>query len=96
MSALGGTIQNWYADPEYDQKNDRELHVPYSAYTLLAVGYASSTIYGGPTGPGALLLPGDSFTSLSVRLTLHDSTDIERQGLVPPQQLPTPVSLRAL
>ena len=89
LATLGRTLADWYIDPEYDQCCDKELHVPYSAYTLLAVGYGWGQIYGGPTGPGARLEPGDSFESLSVRVTLHDSTDIERQGLAIRQMLRT-------
>ena len=57
------------------------MYVASTAYTFLAVGYSTSVTYGGPTGPGARLQPGESFESLSVRLTLHDSTEAERQGL---------------
>ena len=57
--------------------------MPYTYYTLLRAGYGNSTAFGGPTGPGALLLPGapDPWESQSVRFLLHDSTDWERQGL---------------
>ena len=79
---IGATFTLWHTDPKYDQLHDQELHVPYTPYTLLAVGYTDSNIYGGPTGPGAPLPPdGSAFESLSVRLTLHDSTEVERMGL---------------
>jgi hypothetical protein len=57
-----------------------------SYYTFLVVGYGFNVVYydtGGAnnTGPGALLAPGETFTSLSVRFVLHDASDQERQGL---------------
>ena len=58
--------------------------MPYSPYTYLAVGYGVGYIYGGATGPGTVLGAGDIFESLSVRITLHDSSSIERQVHLPP------------
>lgn len=90
VASLGRNLAHWNADPQYDQCCDRELHVPYTTYTLLAVGYDDSQIYGGPTGPGALLHAGAArFDSLSVRVTLHDSSDVDRQGLGVRQMLRT-------
>jgi hypothetical protein len=80
-TAVGSTITSWSMDPEYDQDDDAELHVPYTAYTFLTMGYSDSWRYGGPTGPGARLAPGEAFASLSARLLLHDSAELERQGL---------------
>ena len=82
IATLGRNIALWHPDPEYDQCCDKQLHVPYTAYTLLAVGYGDSQGYGGSTGPGTVVPPhGGRFTSLSVHVTLHDSTETERQGL---------------
>ena len=78
---IGATFTLWHTDPKYDQLHDQELHVPYTPYTLLAVGYTDSNIYGGPTGPRAPLPPTAARSSRSVRLTLHDSTEVERMGL---------------
>lgn len=71
----------WHTDPEYDQHEDRNLHIPFSGYTFLVVGYMYDKGYGGPTGPGARLQPGEAFVSLSTRMVLHDSTLLERQSL---------------
>mmetsp|Transcript_34143 Transcript_34143/g.102956 ORF Transcript_34143/g.102956 Transcript_34143/m.102956 type:complete len:948 (-) Transcript_34143:12-2855(-) len=104
QSFPGRTNQYWHFDPSYDQGDDREIHVTYTYYTFLVVGYGFNTVYfdtGGhnTTGPGAKLSPGETFTSLSVRTVLHDSTDAERQGLgvrqsvmqLAPQVLENPV-----
>ena len=47
------------------------------------VGYGPDVTFGGLTGPGALVSPGDAapFESIAARLLFHDSTDYERQGL---------------
>jgi hypothetical protein len=75
QSFPGRTQQLWYSDPSWDQGGDAELHVPYSYYTLLSVGY-------GGTGPGAVVAPGGApFASVSVRLIYHDSSAWERKGL---------------
>ena len=75
QSFPGRTQQLWYTDPAWDQGGDAELHVPYSYYTLLSVGYDG-------TGPGAVLAPGAApFVSVSVRLIYHDSSAWERKGL---------------
>ena len=58
QSFPGRTRQMWFWDPKYDQCCDQELHVTYTYYTFLVVGYGDSVTYGGPTGPGALLAPG--------------------------------------
>ena len=90
LGYYGQTFRKWYSDPQYDQLKDKQLHVDYTAFTFLAVGYSDSVRYGGPTGPGVVLAPGDApFESLSVRLTLHDSTEIERMGLGVRQMLRT-------
>ena len=62
-------------DPHYDQKGDQEIHVTYTYYTFLVVGYTDSVTFGGATGPGMVLGPDQSFESLSVRMVLHDSTN---------------------
>jgi hypothetical protein len=105
QSFPGRTSQYWHFDPRYDQPNDAEIHVSYTYYTYLVLGYGFNTQYfdtGGAnsTGPGAVLGAGDSFTSLSVRFVLHDSTDSERQGLgvrqsmmrLAPQVLENPIT----
>ena len=81
QSFPGRTQQLWFFDPAYDQGGDAELHVPYSYYTLLRVGYDDDVTFGGPTGPGAVVAPGGSWASQDVRTTFHDTTDFERQGL---------------
>ena len=81
QSFPGRTEQLWFFDPLYDQGGDAELHVPYSYYTLLRVGYGDDVTYGGPTGPGVVVPPGGDWASQDVRTTYHDSTDFERQGL---------------
>ena len=104
QSFPGRTRQFWHMDPDYDQCCDKEIHVTYTYYTFLVVGYVFDTTYfrtGGSnsTGPGALLGPGESFTSLSVRTVLHDANEAERQGLgvrqtmaaLAPQQLENPL-----
>jgi hypothetical protein len=75
QSFPGRTQQLWHTDPSWDQGGDAELHVPYSYYTLLSVGYDGA-------GPGAVLAPGAApFESVAVRLIYHDSTAWERKGL---------------
>ena len=104
QSFPGRTKQFWHFDPDYDQQHDREIHVTYTYYTFLVVGYGFDTRYfntGGSnsTGPGALLSAGQSFTSLSIRTVLHDSNEAERQGIgvrktmaaLAPQQLENPL-----
>ena len=82
QSFPGRTEQLWRWDPKYDQPGDRELHVTYTYYTFLVVAYGDSIAYGGSTGPGAVVAPGGSFTSLSVRVVMHDDNgDAERKGL---------------
>eukprot|EP01062_Namystynia_karyoxenos_P010762 TRINITY_DN13830_c0_g1_i2.p1 TRINITY_DN13830_c0_g1~~TRINITY_DN13830_c0_g1_i2.p1 ORF type:complete len:583 (+),score=65.77 TRINITY_DN13830_c0_g1_i2:85-1749(+) len=76
----------WFQDPGYDQGNDQEIHVTYTYYTFLVIGYSSySVVYGGPTGPGAIVHGGgganSTWASLSVREVLHDGADQERKGL---------------
>ena len=63
---------------------DQELHVTYTLYTFLVLGYGVSTTYGGTTGPGALLYPGDTFESVGVREIIHDSNEQIRQGKATP------------
>ena len=95
----GRTQQIWFFDDEWDACCDRELHVPYSYYTALKVGYGPDVAYGGLTGPGALVTPASPFTSISVRLLFHDTTELERQGLgvrrmharLTPQLMETPL-----
>jgi hypothetical protein len=78
----GRTEQYWFFDPQWDNCCDQELHVSYTYYTLLQVGYGNSTTFGGTTGPGAAILPGaPAWESKSIRFLLHDTTDWERQGL---------------
>ena len=81
QSFPGRTQQLWHFDPRYDQGGDAELHVPYTYYTLLELGYSDDVTFGGPTGPGAVVAPGASWASQDVRTIFHDSTDAERQGL---------------
>jgi hypothetical protein len=82
QSFPGRTQQLWFFDDAWDACCDQELHVSYSYYTRLMVGYGPDVTYGGLTGPGALVAPGpDAFESVAVRLLFHDSTDVERQGL---------------
>lgn len=71
----------WFPDPGYDQGGDAEIHVPYTMYTFLAFGYSQSLTYGGSTGPGAVVEVGANFTSMPVIEILHDSADVDRQGL---------------
>ena len=47
-------FQLWFTDAEYDQCCDQEIHVPYTDYTFLVVGYTASQTYGGSTGPGTI------------------------------------------
>jgi len=78
----GRDFSLWFLDPDYDACCDHELHVTYTLFTFLIVGYTANKQFGGPTGPGALVHPGGTpFASLSVRTVLHDSTSSERQGL---------------
>jgi hypothetical protein len=78
----GRTQQLWFFDAAYDRGGDAELHVPYTYYTRLAVGYDDDVTYGGPTGPGAVAAPGGAaWASSDVRAVFHDSTELERQGL---------------
>ena len=81
QSFPGRTQQLWHFDPRYDQGGDAELHVPYTYYTLLELGYGDDVVFGGPTGPGAVVAPGAAWASQDVRVVFHDSTDVERQGL---------------
>ena len=83
QSFPGRTQQLWFFDAAWDACCDQELHVSYTYYTYLRVGYGPDVTFGGPTGPGALVSPGDAapFESIAVRLLFHDSTDWERQGL---------------
>eukprot|EP00294_Goniomonas_avonlea_P005130 CAMPEP_0114548274 /NCGR_PEP_ID=MMETSP0114-20121206/4894_1 /TAXON_ID=31324 /ORGANISM="Goniomonas sp, Strain m" /LENGTH=871 /DNA_ID=CAMNT_0001732853 /DNA_START=1 /DNA_END=2617 /DNA_ORIENTATION=+ len=71
----------WFLDPLYDQCCDRELHVPFTSYTVLIVGYPFNIVYGNTTGPGVVVSPGTSWASMSSRCVLHDSDDEERKGL---------------
>jgi len=77
----GRTEQLWFFDPLYDKCCDAQLHVQYTYYSLLQVGYGGDVWYGGPTGPGAVVAPGASWASQDVRTLFHDTTDVERQGL---------------
>jgi hypothetical protein len=83
QSFPGRTQQLWYFDDAWDACCDQELHVSYSYYTRLMVGYGPDVTFGGLTGPGALVSAGDAapFESIAVRLLFHDTTDFERQGL---------------
>jgi hypothetical protein len=81
QSFPGRTEQLWFWDPHYDQGADQEIHVTYTYYTFLIVGYTDSVTYGGSTGPGYEVSAQGHFQSLSVREVLHDSTDTERIGL---------------
>ena len=84
QSFPGRTKQLWHFDPNYDQGGDQEIHVTYTYYTFLVVGYGWDETFartGGvnTTGPGVLLAPGEEFSSLSVRTVLQDTNDLERQ-----------------
>ena len=86
QSFPGRTKQLWHFDPNYDQGGDQEIHVTYTYYTFLVVGYGWDETFartGGvnTTGPGVLLAPGEEFSSLSVRTVLQDTNDLERQGM---------------
>ena len=39
QSFPGRTEQLWFWDPHYDQGDDQEIHVTYTYYTMLVVGY---------------------------------------------------------
>jgi len=102
--SFGRDFSLWFADADYDACCDQELHVPYTLYTRLLVGYTASAAYGGPTGPGAVVTPhGASFHSLSLRTILHDSLSAERVGLgiremhrrLAPHLLENPINLMA-
>lgn len=81
-SSFGPNDQKWHSDPaHYDQCCDQELHVTYSLYTFLVLGYSFNQHYNHSMGPGALLRPGDDFESNSVRMVFHDSNEPERIGL---------------
>ena len=70
--SFGRDFSLWFQDKDYDACCDQELHVPYTLYTYLAIGYTTSSVYGGSTGPGAVVLPGGaSFNSLSLREVPH-------------------------
>ena len=101
QSFPGRMKQLWFMDPLYDQGGDQELHVTYTYYTMLVVGYGFNVRYGGATGPGAALAAVDDvFRSLSVREVLHDSNDPDRKGLgvramaaaLSPQLLENPIN----
>lgn len=78
----GGRAQPlWTLDPLYDLCCDASLHVPWTYYTLLSVGYGYDVAFGGRTGPGAIVLGGGTFTSIAVRTVLYDSRDPHRQSL---------------
>ena len=81
QSFPGRTQQLWYLDPDWDACCDQELHVSYTYYTVLKVGYGVDVTFGGLTGPGTLVTTSEPFESIGVRLLLHDTTDWERQGL---------------
>lgn len=59
----------------------------YTYRTLLVLGYSSyDVVYHGTRGPGAVVTNAraggnTTWTSISVREVLHDSNDVERQGL---------------
>ena len=42
QSFPGNTEQLWFWDPRYDQCCDQEIHVTYTYYTFLVVGYTDS------------------------------------------------------
>ena len=82
QSFPGREQQYWYFDAVTDACCDAETHVPYTYYTALRAGYGFDTAFGGPTGPGALVLPGGGvYVSQSVHTVYHDTTDLERQGI---------------
>ena len=99
QSFPGRTQQYWFFDDEWDACCDRELHVPYTYYTLLRVGYGDDVTFGGPTGPGALVTESNPWEGQSTRFILHDTTDWDRQGagirkmqsIIAPQLLATPI-----
>ena len=76
QSFPGRTEQYWFFDPNWDQCCDNELHVTYSYYTMLKVGYSNDVTYGGPTGPGTIVTSDVSFESKSARFVLHDNTGV--------------------
>jgi hypothetical protein len=77
----GRTQQLWFFDSTYDKGGDAELHVPYTYYTRLSLGYSDDVTFGGPTGPGVIINPGSIWESTDIRQVFHDTTDFERQGL---------------
>ena len=40
VASAGTTQQLWFTDALWDAPNDNELHVPYTIYTVLSVGYS--------------------------------------------------------
>ena len=54
----GRDFSLWFLDPDYDKCCDQELHVTYTLFTYLIVGYTVNKHFGGPTGPGATVSPG--------------------------------------
>jgi len=97
--APGRGKQYWFFDEEWDACCDQELHVPYTYYTLLQIGYGDDEAFGGPTGPGALITSNRSWEGQSTRFLLHDTSDWNRQGIgirkmqsvIAPQLLATPI-----
>ena len=94
----------WFRDPMYDQCCDKALHIPYTLYTFLIIGYGADMVYGSPSGPGANVTATEHFESLSVVEILHDNMDYERQGLaikrmhrtITPQLLENPTNFMTL
>lgn len=73
--------QLWFWDPDFDQGDDQELHATWTYYTYLRVGYSFDIVFGGPTGPAAIVAPKTTFQGLSWRFILHDSPDLDRRGI---------------
>lgn len=81
QSFPGRTQQFWFFDPQWDACCDAELHVTYTYYTLLKVGYGFDVSFGGDTGPGALVTVASPWVGESSRFMLHDTSDWDRQGV---------------
>jgi hypothetical protein len=76
------SVQYWFFDPKYEHCCDGSLHLSWTYYTYLSLGYSFSTAYNGSTGPGAIVQSGGGhWESLSVRLLLHDTNEVERKSL---------------
>ena len=81
MQSPSRTQQFWFFDEAWDACCDQQLHVGFTYYTSLRLGYGYDVIFGNTTGPSTFVTAATPFTSIAARLLFHDSTDWERQGL---------------